>query len=88
MSSAFLEENKKFLHWSAESAENRVNCYKIFKREKCIASDGNKRRKQPVERKRKPGGGRKKSKPEYSSTNNLQEQMEKAVDLYNADCSL
>ena len=37
---------------------------------------------------RKPGGGRKKSKPEYSATNNLQEQMEAAVDLYNADCSL
>ena len=37
---------------------------------------------------RKPGGGRKKSKPEYSSTKNLMEQMEAAVDLYNADCSL
>ena len=37
---------------------------------------------------RKPGGGRKKSKPEYSSTKNLTEQMSKAVDLYNADCSL
>ena len=37
---------------------------------------------------RKPGGGRKKSKPEYSSTKNLMEQMEVAVDLYNADCSL
>ena len=37
---------------------------------------------------RKPGGGRKKSKPEYSATNNLQEQMERAVDLYNADFSL
>ena len=37
---------------------------------------------------RKPGGGRKKSKPEFSSTNNLQEQMEAAMDLYNADCSL
>ena len=41
-----------------------------------------------MNRKRKPGGGRKKSKPEYSATNNLQEQMEAAVDLYNADCSL
>ena len=37
---------------------------------------------------RKPGGGRKKSKPEYSSTKNLMEQMSKAVGLYNADCSL
>ncbi len=37
---------------------------------------------------RKPGGGRKKSKPEFSSTKNLQEQMEAAVDLYSADCSL
>ena len=37
---------------------------------------------------RKPGGGRKKSKPEYDATNNLMEQMSKAVDLYNADCSL
>ena len=37
---------------------------------------------------RKPGGGRKKSKPEYSATNNLKEQMEAAVDLYNADFSL
>ena len=37
---------------------------------------------------RKPGGGRKKSKPEYSSINNLMEQMEAAVALYNADFSL
>ncbi len=37
---------------------------------------------------RKPGGGRKKSKPEYSATINLKEQMEAAVDLYSADCSL
>ncbi len=37
---------------------------------------------------RKRGGGRKKLKPEYSATNNLQEQMEAAVDLYNADFSL
>ena len=37
---------------------------------------------------RKPGGGRKKSKPEYSATNNLQEQMEAAVDLYNSHLSL
>ena len=37
---------------------------------------------------RKPGGGRKKLKPEFSSTKNLMGQMETAVDLYNADCSL
>ena len=37
---------------------------------------------------RKPGGGRKKSKPEYSSTKNLMEQMEVAVEFYNADFSL
>lgn len=41
-----------------------------------------------MERKRKPGGGRKKSKPEYSKEGNLMEQMEGAVALYNADCSL
>ena len=41
-----------------------------------------------MERQRKPGGGRKKSKPEFSSTKNLMEQMSKAVGLYNADCSL
>ena len=38
--------------------------------------------------KRKPGGGRKKSKPEFSSTKNLQEQMERTVDLYNSHLSL
>ena len=37
---------------------------------------------------RKPGSGRKKSKPEYDAKNNLQEQMEATVDLYNADFSL
>lgn len=37
---------------------------------------------------RKPGGRRKKLKPEFNSTNNLKEQMSKAVDLYEADCSL
>ena len=38
--------------------------------------------------KRKPGGGRKKSKPEYSREKNLKDQMDAAVELYNADCSL
>ena len=31
---------------------------------------------------RKPGGGRKKSKPEYSAGKNLKEQMGAAVSLY------
>ena len=35
-----------------------------------------------VKKQRKPGGGRKKSKPEYHATKNLMEQMERAVDLY------
>ena len=37
---------------------------------------------------RKPGGGRKKLKPEYDAGKNLQEQMESAVALYEEDCSL
>ena len=37
---------------------------------------------------RKPGGGRKKLKPEYDAGKNLKEQMESAVDLYEEDCSL
>lgn len=41
-----------------------------------------------MERKRKPVGGWKKSKPEYSATNNPKEQMEAAVDLYNTNLSL
>ena len=32
---------------------------------------------------RKPGGGRKKLKPEYDAGKNLKEQMESAVALYN-----
>jgi len=39
-------------------------------------------------KKRKPGGGRKKSKPEYDAGKNLKEQMDAAVALYEADCSL
>lgn len=31
---------------------------------------------------RKPGGGRKQSKPEYSASQNLAQQMEAAADLY------
>ncbi|MEE1494214.1 MAG: hypothetical protein UF412_05670 [Anaerostipes hadrus] len=37
---------------------------------------------------RKPGGGRKKLKPEYDAGKNLKEQMERAVALYEEDCSL
>ena len=37
---------------------------------------------------RKPGGGRKKFKPEYDAGKNLKEQMDAAVALYGEDCSL
>ena len=37
---------------------------------------------------RKPGGGRKKLKPEFDARENLKEQMERAVALYEEDCSL
>ena len=37
---------------------------------------------------RKPGGGRKKLKPEYNAGKNLKEQMESAVTLYNSEMSL
>ena len=37
---------------------------------------------------RKPGGGRKKSKPEFDAGKNLKEQMDAAVALYEEDCSL
>ena len=37
---------------------------------------------------RKPGGGRKKLKPEYNAGKNLKEQMERAVVLYNSEMSL
>lgn len=37
---------------------------------------------------RKPGGGRKPSKPEYSATKNLAQQMEAAADLYTDKMSL
>lgn len=37
---------------------------------------------------RKPGGGRKKLKPEYDAGKNLKEQMERAVALYNSEMSL
>ena len=37
---------------------------------------------------RKPGGGRKKLKPEYDAGKNLKEQMDNAVALYNSEMSL
>lgn len=37
---------------------------------------------------RKPGGGRKKTKPAYDAGKNLKEQMESTVALYEAQCSL
>ena len=37
---------------------------------------------------RKPGGGRKKLKPEYDAGKNLKKQMEAAVALYGEECSL
>ena len=37
---------------------------------------------------RKPGGGRKKLKPEYDAEKNLKEQIDAAVALYGEDCSL
>ena len=37
---------------------------------------------------RKPGGGRKKLKPEYDAGKNLKEQMDAAVALYNSEISL
>ena len=51
-----------------------------------IVYDGNKRRGTVGEKRayksRKPGGGRKKSKPEFDAGKNLKEQMESAVALY------
>ena len=37
---------------------------------------------------RKPGGGRKKLKPEYDAEKNLKEQMNAAVTLYDSEMSL
>ena len=37
---------------------------------------------------RKPGGGRKKLKPEYDAGENLKEQMDAVVALYEEECSL
>ena len=49
-----------------------------------VRSVGEKRAYKP----RKPGGGRKKLKPEYDAGKNLKEQMDAAVALYKEDCSL
>ena len=45
-------------------------------------------RKKREYKKRKPGGGWKKLKPEYDAGKNLKEQMESAVALYNSEMSL
>ena len=37
---------------------------------------------------RKPGGGRKKLKPDYDAGKNLKEQMERAMALYDSEMSL
>ena len=37
---------------------------------------------------RKPGGGRKKLKPEFNAGKNLKEQMESVVALYDSEMSL
>ena len=39
-------------------------------------------------KKRRPGGGRKKLKPEYDAGKNLKEQMKSAVELYDEKCPL
>ena len=49
-----------------------------------VRSVGEKRAYKP----RKPGGGRKKLKPEYDAGKNLKEQMDVAVALYNSEMSL
>ena len=41
-----------------------------------------------MKKNRKPGGGRKKLKPEYDAGKNLKEQMDAAVVLYEEECSL
>ena len=45
-------------------------------------------RKKRAYKSRKPGGGRKKLKPEYDAGKNLKEQMESAVALYDSEMSL
>ena len=47
-----------------------------------IVCNGNKQRGEKMERKRKPGGGRKPSKPDYDADALLQKQMDAAVPLY------
>lgn len=47
-----------------------------------IVCNGNKQRGEKMERKRKPGGGRKPSKPDYNPSVILQKQIDAAVALY------
>lgn len=47
-----------------------------------IVYNVNKKRGRPMGETRKPGGGRKRSKPEYNAGKNLKEQMDAAVSLY------
>jgi len=49
-----------------------------------IVCDDNKSEVKSVDNTRKVGGGRKPSKPEYSATKNLVQQMEAAAELYTA----
>ena len=54
----------------------------------CRWSCTNKHGKKRAYKSRKPGGGRKKLKPEYDAGKNLKEQMESAVALYDSEMSL
>lgn len=53
-----------------------------------IDCDGNKIKVKSVSDTRKPGGGRKPSKPEYSAAKNLTQQMKVATELYTDKMSL
>ena len=78
-------KNKSHFNWEEAIAFNiiqkRINislgCDENNKRGGCIMRET-----------RKPGGGRKKSKPEYDAGKNLKEQLDAAVALYEEDCSL
>ena len=65
---------------------------KFVRLEKYIVCDDNKMRETIGEKRqykaRKPGGGRKRRKPEFNAERNLKEQMESAVTLYEEDYSL